>query len=61
MRDVTWEDIAFSTKEIDMQVAVYDAYGFTDGLVVAELARRGIGSSLGGRDADRLRTAAERA
>lgn len=41
-----------------MKVAVYGASGYTGGLVLAELARRGIPAVLVGRDPERLRAAA---
>jgi short subunit dehydrogenase-like uncharacterized protein len=42
-----------------MKIAVYGASGFTGRLVVAELAHRGIGAVLVGRDAERLRRVAD--
>ncbi|MEU2033721.1 saccharopine dehydrogenase family protein [Nocardia amamiensis] len=44
-----------------MKIAVYGASGFQGGLVVAELARRGIETVLVGRDKDRLKNAAAQA
>jgi short subunit dehydrogenase-like uncharacterized protein len=41
-----------------MKIAVYGASGFTGGLVVAELTRRGVTPVLAGRSLERLRTAA---
>jgi short subunit dehydrogenase-like uncharacterized protein len=41
-----------------MEIAVYGASGFTGGLAVAELGRRGLSPVLVGRDAERLRKAA---
>ena len=41
-----------------MRIAVYGATGFTGGLAVAELGRRGISPVLVGRDAERLHKAA---
>src|SRR5439155_4203663 len=40
--------------EFMSKIAVYGAYGFTGGLVVAELRRRGIPAVLVGRSAERL-------
>ncbi|HYQ69847.1 saccharopine dehydrogenase family protein [Actinophytocola sp.] len=42
-----------------MKIAVYGASGFTGRLVVAELAHRGIGAVLVGRDAERLQRVAD--
>jgi short subunit dehydrogenase-like uncharacterized protein len=42
-------------KKLDVKVAVYGASGFTGGLVVAELRRRGIPVVAVGRSAERLR------
>jgi short subunit dehydrogenase-like uncharacterized protein len=44
-----------------MKIAVYGASGFTGGLVVAELSRRGITTVLAGRSLERLRTVAAEA
>jgi short subunit dehydrogenase-like uncharacterized protein len=50
--------VSRSTEGIDMKIAVYGASGFTGGLAVAELGRRGLSPVLVGRDAERLRKAA---
>ncbi|MBO2463271.1 saccharopine dehydrogenase family protein [Actinomadura violacea] len=44
-----------------MRIAVYGASGFTGGLALAELRRRGIAAVAVGRDGERLREAADRA
>lgn len=44
-----------------MRIAVYGASGFTGGLALAELRRRGIAAVAVGRDGERLRAAADRA
>lgn len=46
-------------QRTDVRVAVYGASGYQGKLVLAELSRRGIGAVLVGRDAERLRRAAD--